>query len=63
MADLRNLEKDDKKLSRYGELLAFAVLAFGVWPILAVGTVASYGFIVWFYQIVFGPPGPPPTIH
>lgn len=63
MADLRNVDTGDKKLSRFGELLAFGVLAFGVWPVLAVGTVASYGFLVWFYQMIFGPPGPPPTIH
>ena len=48
-----------KGLSRRGEVLTFLVLAFGVWPVLAVGTVASYGFSVWFYQMIFGPPGPP----
>ncbi|WP_412728353.1 periplasmic nitrate reductase, NapE protein [Ensifer adhaerens] len=43
---------------RRQELLTFLVLAFGIWPIVAVGTVASYGFLVWFYQMIFGPPGP-----
>ncbi|MEB2846472.1 periplasmic nitrate reductase, NapE protein [Rhizobiales bacterium RZME27] len=43
---------------RRRELLTFFVLAFGIWPIVAVGTVASYGFMVWAYQIVYGPPGP-----
>lgn len=41
------------------ELLAFLVLAFGIWPVLAVGLVGGYGFLVWMWQIVFGPPGPP----
>lgn len=45
--------------SRRRELLAFFILAFGIWPILAVGVVGGYGFLVWMYQIVFGPPGPP----
>jgi periplasmic nitrate reductase NapE len=58
-----NVVEDDrdvpKRLSRRGEVLTFLVLAFGVWPVLAVGTVASYGFLVWFYQMIFGPPGPP----
>lgn len=45
--------------SRRGELLAFLVLAFGIWPIVAVGVVGGYGFLVWMYQIIFGPPGPP----
>jgi nitrate reductase NapE len=45
--------------TRKRELLAFLVLAFGIWPIVAVGVVGGYGFLVWMYQIVFGPPGPP----
>lgn len=45
--------------SRRRELLAFLVLAFGIWPIVAVGVVGGYGFLVWMWQIVFGPPGPP----
>ncbi|KQY10485.1 nitrate reductase [Rhizobium sp. Root73] len=43
---------------RRSELLTFFVLAFGIWPIIAVGVVGSYGFAVWMWQIVFGPPGP-----
>lgn len=45
--------------TRRRELLAFLVLAFGIWPVVAVGVVGGYGFLVWMYQIVFGPPGPP----
>lgn len=45
--------------TRRRELLAFFALAFGIWPIVAVGVVGGYGFLVWMYQIVFGPPGPP----
>ena len=45
--------------SRRNELLAFLALAFGIWPIVAVGVVGGYGFLVWMWQIVFGPPGPP----
>ena len=45
--------------TRRRELLAFLVLAFGIWPVVAVGVVGCYGFLVWMYQIVFGPPGPP----
>ena len=43
---------------RRKELLTFAVLAFGIWPVVAVGVVGGYGFLVWMYQIVYGPPGP-----
>ncbi|GGG08441.1 periplasmic nitrate reductase, NapE protein [Rhizobium wenxiniae] len=52
------LEQTSFRKKRRRELLTFVVLAFGIWPIVAVGTVASYGFAVWAYQIVYGPPGP-----
>ena len=45
--------------ARRKELLAFFVLAFGIWPVVAVGVVGGYGFLVWMYQIIYGPPGPP----
>ena len=47
------------KATRRRELLAFLVLAFGIWPIVAVGVVGGYGLLVWMWKIVFGPPGPP----
>lgn len=46
------------KPSRLRELITFAVLAFGIWPVIAVGFVAAFGFIVWILQIIYGPPGP-----
>lgn len=45
--------------ARRRELLTFLVLAFGIWPIVAVGVVGGYGFLVWMWQLIFGPPGPP----
>ncbi|MGI2035937.1 periplasmic nitrate reductase, NapE protein [Rhizobium panacihumi] len=51
-------EQTSFRQKRRRELLTFVVLAFGIWPVVAVGTVASYGFMVWAYQIVYGPPGP-----
>ncbi|WP_186389416.1 MULTISPECIES: periplasmic nitrate reductase, NapE protein [unclassified Stappia] len=44
------------------ELLAFLVLAFGVWPFVAVAVVGTYGFAVWMLQLIFGPPGPPAAL-
>lgn len=46
------------KSRRRRELITFAVLAFGIWPVVAVGVVGGYGFLVWMYQIINGPPGP-----
>jgi nitrate reductase NapE len=34
-------------------LLSLVVIA----PVLAVGIVGGYGFIVWIYQMFAGPPG------
>lgn len=44
------------------ELITFLVLAFGIWPVVAVGVVGGFGFLVWMWQIIFGPPGPPPGL-
>ena len=29
-----------------------------IWPFIAVGVVAGWGFIVWMYYLFTGPPGP-----
>jgi nitrate reductase NapE len=43
------------------EILIFLLLAFFIWPFVAVAFVGGYGFIVWMYQVIAGPPGPPPV--
>ena len=48
-----------RRIRRRSELLTFFILAFGIWPIVAVATVGGFGFMVWMYQIIAGPPGPP----
>lgn len=40
------------------ETFAFVVLAILIWPVVAVGVVGGYGFVVWMSQILLGPPGP-----
>jgi nitrate reductase NapE len=30
-------------------------------PVLAVAIVGGYGFLVWMYQLIAGPPGAPPA--
>jgi nitrate reductase NapE len=44
---------------RRSELLVFAIIAAIIWPIVAVGVVGGYGFLVWMSQTILGPPGPP----
>lgn len=41
------------------ELLMFLFLTVVLFPMLAICLVGGYGFIVWIYQIIAGPPGPP----
>jgi nitrate reductase NapE len=38
------------------ELAVFIFLTFILAPILAVIIVAGYGFLVWMYQLIAGPP-------
>jgi len=44
---------------RKRELTMFVFLALVLAPIIAVIVVAGYGFAVWMYQLIAGPPGPP----
>lgn len=43
--------------TRSRELRVFLFLTVLLFPLLAVLIVASYGFAVWLWQIVMGPPG------
>jgi nitrate reductase NapE len=43
---------------RRREIIAFLVLAVLIWPFIAVGVVAGWGFVVWMYYSLTGPPGP-----
>jgi len=43
--------------SRGRELRAFLFLTVVLFPVLAVVIVSTYGFAVWFWQLMTGPPG------
>ncbi|MGD9510186.1 MAG: periplasmic nitrate reductase, NapE protein [Geminicoccaceae bacterium] len=45
--------------SRAQELSVFLLLTVVLAPVLAVAIVGGYGFAVWMYQLIAGPPGPP----
>lgn len=42
---------------RRRELRAFLFLTVVLFPLLAVGIVSGFGFLVWIWQIFNGPPG------
>ena len=52
------LARDPGGSMRRQELLTFLILAVVIWPFIAVGVVAGWGFVVWMYYILTGPPGP-----
>ncbi|HYC02586.1 MAG TPA: periplasmic nitrate reductase, NapE protein [Azospirillaceae bacterium] len=43
-------------LTKRQETLLFAFLAFILVPAISIGVVAGYGFCIWMYQILAGPP-------
>jgi nitrate reductase NapE len=43
--------------TRRSEVVAFLLLAVVAWPVLTVGVVGGYGFMVWMTQQIYGPPG------
>lgn len=49
---------EQARVQRRREALMFLVLAVLIWPFIAVGVVAGYGFVVWMYYLFTGPPGP-----
>jgi periplasmic nitrate reductase NapE len=49
-------ERDERRR----EWGVFLMLAFALAPVIAIFVVAAYGFAVWIWQMIVGPPGPPP---
>lgn len=50
---------EEQKPQRRKETRLFLFLVIFLFPMLSVAIVGSYGFIVWFFQMLYGPPGPP----
>lgn len=48
---------DGNDRSREWRLYIFIIVF--LFPILSVMIVGGFGFVVWMYQLVAGPPGPP----
>jgi len=50
--------KDEQtSFTKSQELRSFLFLSVVMAPVLAVIVVSGYGFLVWMYQIIAGPPG------
>jgi nitrate reductase NapE len=50
-------QEDARTIHLRSEFFVFIVITALIWPILAVGVVGGYGFLVWMSQLVLGPPG------
>ena len=48
---------EDPASTRKAELRSFLFLTVVMAPLLSVMIVGGYGFVVWMYQLVNGPPG------
>ena len=48
---------DNEKLQKRRELRAFLFLTIVLVPVLSVIIVGGFGFLVWMYQLMAGPPG------
>jgi periplasmic nitrate reductase NapE len=55
--DANAMDQPPESITRKQELRSFLFLAVVMAPVLAVGIVAGYGFLVWMVQLVAGPPG------
>jgi nitrate reductase NapE len=49
-------ENADPASKRWLELAMFLFLAVVLWPLIAVGVVGAYGFVVWMNDLLLGPP-------
>jgi nitrate reductase NapE len=51
------MDDEVKPHTKAEELRAFLLLSVVMAPALAAGVVSGYGFLVWMYQLLAGPPG------
>ena len=51
------MEDEGASFTKAQELRSFLFLSVVTAPVLAVAIVGGYGFVVWMYQLVAGPPG------
>ncbi len=56
MSEHSNESTSDRKRKEW-RLFLFIILLF--FPLLSVAIVGTYGFSIWMFQLIMGPPGPP----
>ena len=51
------MEDGKETFTKVQELRSFLFLSVVMAPVLAAIFVSGYGFLVWMYQLIVGPPG------
>lgn len=51
------MRQDADLVAKRRERRLFLFLTVVLFPVIAIGLVAAYGFIVWMWQLLNGPPG------
>ena len=57
MKDPKELQPEDEASTRQEEWRSFLFFTVVMAPVLAIVLVGGYGFLVWMYQLIAGPPG------
>jgi periplasmic nitrate reductase NapE len=55
-----SVSQTNLRADRYRELGAFLFLAAVLAPLLTFLLVSGFGFLVWIWHMIHGPPGPTP---
>jgi len=55
----RQTSKTSQVSTKSRELTAFLFLTVILAPAVAIAVVGGYGFSIWMYQLIAGPPGAP----
>lgn len=50
------MDASRERLTKIEEWRSFIFLAVVMAPVLAIISVTGYGFLVWMYQLIAGPP-------
>jgi nitrate reductase NapE len=56
-AETANMSVEPRSDTKAQEFRAFVLLAVVMAPVLAVVVVSGFGFLVWMFQLIAGPPG------
>lgn len=59
VSDVTKPTDAERRSMRRDELMTFLLLTVVLAPGAAVAFVGAYGLVVWLYQLIAGPPGPP----